>query len=131
MNVGLLIAGLVCVAVGLGHETIGVVWVLPGLPRARPASTPFGPPSTTEAMLRVTWHVVTVFAVAIGLLVVTLAVSAGADARTLLLRSVAGMFVAATAVAGYAVRRRPSAALRLPVWALWLLIAALCWKAST
>ena len=127
MNAALLIAGLGCVVAALGHETVGRVQVLPRLRQMRVPGTPSG----TEAMVRVTWHIVTVFGAGIGALIVTIAVSASADARTLLLRFVAGIFVAMTAIVAWSVRRRPRAALRLPVWALWLVIAALCWGAST
>src|SRR5918995_6102810 len=99
MDVGLAVAGLICVGLAIGHTTIGVVWVLPNLTKERLASTPFGPSSMTLAMIRVTWYIVTVFVLALGVLLIVLAWAEDADARTLLLRSFAVMWLAATALA--------------------------------
>jgi hypothetical protein len=49
----------VCLALALGHATIGQRWVLPVLTKERLPSTPIGPPSMTIGMLRFTWPVVT------------------------------------------------------------------------
>ena len=127
MTVGLAIAGLICLALAFGHTTIGLVWVLPGLAVERLPSTPFGSPLMTEVMLRVTWHIVTVFVLAVGTLLMTLAWAAPTDAETLLLRWLAAMFIAATAMVFCVARRRPRGLLRLPVWSLWVVIAVLCW----
>jgi hypothetical protein len=131
MDVGLGIAGLICVLLAVGHTTIGVVWVLPGLEKDRLPATPFGPRSMTLAMLRVTWFIVTIFALGSGFLLIALAWDADVAARTLLLRTFAVMWVVATAMA-LAVTGRPSRRmLRLPVPALWIVVAVLCWTAST
>ena len=45
MSVELEIAGLSCLALALGHATVGLRWVLPNLTREGLPSTPFGPPS--------------------------------------------------------------------------------------
>jgi hypothetical protein len=131
MNVGLAIGGLISVALGLGHEALGLVWVLPRVTEDRLPRTPFGPPKTTEAMIRVTWHIVTVFALASGGLLLTLAWAPAADAKTLLLRWFAAMWIAATAMAFYVTRPRPRQIVRLPVPLLWVVVAVLCWQAST
>ena len=73
MNVGLAIARVLCVALALGHETMGRVWVLPTFSKERPSSTRLGPSSMTEGMLRVTWHIVTIFALGVGGILLTLA----------------------------------------------------------
>ena len=62
MSVGLGIAGLIAVVLAVGHASIGVFWVLPRLSEDRLPATPFGPPPTTLAAIRVTWHVVISFA---------------------------------------------------------------------
>jgi hypothetical protein len=49
MNPGLAIAGLICLGLAFGHTTIGLAWVLPGLTVEHLPTTPFGPPSMTEA----------------------------------------------------------------------------------
>jgi hypothetical protein len=131
MDVSVTIAGVISLVLGAGHETIGSVWVLPRLTDEHLAKTPFGPPSMTEAMVRVTWHVVTLFALASGGLLLMLAATPMSDARTLALRWFAGMWIAATAMAFYVTRTRPSRLLRLPVPLLWVVVAVLCWVAST
>jgi hypothetical protein len=134
MDVALAIAGLICLALALGHATLGLVWVLPGLTEERLPRTPFGPPSMTEGMLRVTWHIVTVFAVTLGALLIVLAWDPGADPKTVMLRWFAAMWLAATAMALWVTGRRmrsPRGLLRLPVPLLWVVVAVLCWEAST
>ena len=134
MDAGLGAAGLICVAMGIAHETIGVVWVLPHVSKDHLPRTPFGPPSMSEAMVRVTWHVVTVFVLAAGGILTTLAVFEDADPRTVLLRWLAVMWLAATAMAGCVSPlrgRNLRRAMRLPVPVLWVIVSALCWFAST
>ena len=134
MDAGLGIAGLICVAMGLGHETIGVVWVLPSLTEERLPRTPFGPPALSRAMVHVTWHIVSIFVLAVGGLLLTLAWDATADPQDALLRWFAGMWLAATAMALWIARRglrNPREFLRLPVPLLWVVVAVLCWAAST
>ena len=131
MNFGLAIAGLLCVALALGHETVGRVWVLPNLSKERPSSTRLGPSSMTEGMLRVTWHIVTIFALAVGGVLMMLAWDEGADPKTLLLRWFAVMWLAATAMAAWVTRRHLRFSPLLPVPLLWVVIAVLCWIAST
>jgi len=130
MNVELAIAGLSCTALALGHATIGLRWVLPNLTRGSLPTTPFGPASMTLGMVRFTWHIVTVVLLAFSSLLMTLAVAADADARTLLLRWFSAFWLAATAMAFWNARRRLRSLLRLPVPFLFLVIAVMCWKAS-
>ena len=131
MNVGLGIAGLSCVGLALGHTTVGLVWVLPSLEEARLPSTPFGPPSMTAGMVRVTWHIVTLFCLAFAGVLMTLALAASADPKTVVLRWFAAGFLAATALVFLRAGVRLRYLLRLPVWSLWVVVAVLCWKAST
>lgn len=133
MDVGLAIAGLISVALALGHTTVGVVWVLPHLTEERLPSTPFGSSPMTVAMIRVTWFIVTIFALASGGLLIMLAWDAAADPKMLLLRWFAVMWLAATAMALWVSRpavRNLRNLLRLPVPLLWVVVAVLCWKAS-
>lgn len=133
MNAELAIAGFICVAMGFGHETIGVVWVLPGLKEEHLPRTPFGPPGMSLAMVRVSWHIVTIFVLTVGGLLLTLAWDATADPMTTMLRWFAAMWLAATAMALWIVRsglRKPRAFLRLPVPVLWVIVAVLCWRAA-
>jgi hypothetical protein len=131
MNVELAIAALGCLVLALGHTTIGLRWVLPNLTKGSLPSTPFGSPSMTLGMVRFTWHVVSVLLLGFGILLMALAWAPGADPKTLLLRWVAVLWLAATALACWNARRRPRSLLRLPVPLVFVVIAVLCWTAST
>jgi hypothetical protein len=131
MNVELAIAGLGCFVLAFGHTTIGLRWVLPNLTKGRLPSTPFGPPSMTLGMVRFTWQVVSVVLVGFSILFMTLAWAPDADPKTLLLRWCAAFWLAATALAGWNARRRPRRLLRLPVPLVFVVIAVMCWTAST
>jgi hypothetical protein len=130
MKVELTIAGISCAALAVGHWLVGR-WVLPGLTREHMPGTPFGPPSMTLGMVRFTWHIVTVVLVAFGTLLITLAWVTDADPKTLLLRWFAAFWIVATATVFWVVRRRPRAVLRLPVPVFFVVIAVMCWIAST
>lgn len=130
MDVGLGIAGFLCVAMGMGHMTIGVRWVLPRIDADTLPSTPFGSRSMTQSMIRVTWHVVTIFATGVGLILLTLAWDGDPSARTVLLRSLAAMWFGATVMAAFVTRPAWRHVPRLPVPLLWLVVAALCWRAA-
>jgi hypothetical protein len=131
MSVELAIAALGCLVLALGHTTIGLRWVLPNLTKGGLPRTPFGSPSMTLGMVRFTWHVLSVLLAGFGILLLALAWAPGADPKTLLLRWVAVLWLAATALACWSARRRPSSLLRLPVPLVFVVIAVLCWTAST
>ena len=130
MNVELAIAALGCLVLALGHTTIGLRWVLPNLTKGSLPSTPFGSPSMTLGMVRFTWHVVSILLVGFGILT-ALAWAPGGRSETLLLSWFAVLWLAATAVACWNARRRPRSLLRLPVPLVFVVIAVLCWTAST
>ena len=129
MDAGLGAAGIICIAVALGHATVGLRWVLPRLSVDRLPDTGLGPATMTAGMIRVTWHVVTIFVLCLGGLLVTLAWDPGADPKTMLLRWFAGMWIATTVLAGWITRRRPLSPLT-PVPVLWTITAVLLWWAS-
>jgi hypothetical protein len=131
MNLALAIAGLGCLLLAFGHTTIGLRWVLPNLTTGSLPSTPLGPPSLTLDMVHFTWHLVGVVLVGFGILFLALAVAPDADPKTLLLRWFAAFWLAATALACWPARRRPRSLLRFPVPSVFLVIAAMCWTAST
>ena len=135
MNVELTIAGLSCFVLAFGHTRIGLRWILPNLTAGRLPSTPFGPPSMTLGMLRFTWQVVSLMLLGFGILLMTLALAPDADPKTLLLRWFAALWLAATATACWDGRRRPRSLLRslrrFPVPLVFVLIAVMCWTAST
>jgi hypothetical protein len=131
MNVELAIAGLGCFVLALGHTTIGLRWVLPNLTKGRLPSTPIGPPSMTLGMVRFTWQVVSILLVGFGILLMALAWAPDADPKTLLLRWFVAFLLAATALACWPARRRPLSILRMPVPLVFVVIAVICWTAST
>jgi hypothetical protein len=131
MKVELVIAGVSCAALALGHATVGLRWILPNLTKGRLPSTPFGPPSMTVGMIRFTWHILTVVLLAFAGLLMSLVWAADANPRALLLRWFAALWLAATAAAFWNARRRPSSLLRLPVPFIFIVIAVMCWMAST
>jgi hypothetical protein len=131
MNVELAIAALGCLVLALGHTTIGLRWVLPNLTKRSLPSTPFGPPSMTFGMVRFTWQVLSILLVGFGILLLALAWAPDADPKTLLLRWFAVLWLAATALACWNARRRLRSLLRLPVPLVFVVIAVLCWTAST
>lgn len=130
MSVELAIAGWICVAMSAGHAAIGVRWILPSLDQQQLPSTPFGGRALSITMIRVTWFVVTIFALGMGGLLLTLAWS-DADPRVAFLRWLAGMWIAATVMVPFvAVDRRRTISARLPVPVFWVVVAALCLAAS-
>lgn len=131
MNVELGIAALGCFVLALGHTAIGLRWVLPNLTKGRLPSTPVGPPSMTFGMVRFTWQVLSILLVGFGVLLMALAWAPDADPKTLLLRWIAVLWLAATALACWNARRRPRSLLRLPVPLVFVVIAVMCWIAST
>jgi hypothetical protein len=131
MNIELAIAALGCFVLAFGHTMIGLRWLLPNLTKEGLPRTPVGPPSMTLGMLRFTWWVVSVMLLAFGILLTTLAWAADADPKTLVLRWFAALWLAATALALWNARRRPRSLLRLPVPLVFLVIAVMCWTAST
>jgi hypothetical protein len=131
MNIELAIAGLSCLVLALGHTTVGLRWVLPNLAKGRLPGTPVGPPSMTLGMVRFTWHLVSVLLVGFSVLLMVLARAPAAGSTTLLLRWFAVFWLAATALAGWNARRRPSRLLQFPVPLVFIVIAVLCWTAST
>jgi hypothetical protein len=131
MKIELAIAGLCCFVLAFGHTAIGVRWVLPNLSERGLPGTPFGSARLTLGMVRFTWQVVSVLLVGFGVLLMTLALAPGADSRTLLLRWLAAFWLAATVLAAWGARRRPSIILRFPVPLVMLLIAVMAWVASS
>lgn len=130
MTVELAIAAVGCFVLALGHSTIGARWVLPYLNKDRLGGTPFGPPSLTRNMIRFTWHIVTLFLLALGVLLAVLALAPHTDTKILLLRWLGALWLAATALAVWTVRRRPQSLLRLPVPLVFVLVGVMCLVAT-
>jgi hypothetical protein len=84
----------------------------------------------TLDMVRLIWHMVSVLLVGFGILFVALAWAPDADPKTLLLRRFAALWLATT-LACWNGRRCPRNLLRFPVPLAFVVIAVLCWTAST
>lgn len=130
MRIELAIAGLGCLSLALGHAVVGR-WVLPGLSKLRLPSTPFGSGSMSVGMVRFTWHVVTMLLLAITVLLISVGWGPDTNPRTLLLRWLATFWLAVAVMGFWMARHRLTNLLRLPVPLVNLLIAAMCWAAST
>jgi hypothetical protein len=130
MNVELAIAGLGWLVLAFGHTTLGLRWILPSLTKEGLPTTPVGSRSMTLGMLRFTWNAASVLLLGFGILFIALALAPDADPKTLLLRWFAAVSLAATALACWNARRRPSSLLRLPVPLVLVAIAALSWTAT-
>ena len=130
MNVELVIAGVICLAVAVGHASTGLVWVLPRLSVDHMPSTPFGPPVRTAGMIRFTFHFVTIVLVTFAVLLMTLAWAEDSDTKTLLLRGFAAFWLAAFALALWVARSRLRDLWRLPAPFLFVILAVLCLKGS-
>lgn len=123
------VAGALCLAMALGHEVIGLRYVLPHLTEKSVPATPFGPPDLTVGMLRVTWHIVGLLVTALGVGLLVVAADPATSAPDVVVRGVGTTFAAA-AVMAYAVAPHPLRNLRrLPVPVVWLVVAVLCWVA--
>jgi len=130
MSVELVIAGLCSFVLAFGHTAIGLRWVLPNLTERGLPGTPFGSPRLTLGMVRYTWHVVSILLLGFGVLLMTLAWASDADPRTLVLRWLAALWLGATALAVWSVRRRPRTILRFPVPLVMFVIAVMSGAAS-
>ncbi|MGH2806138.1 MAG: hypothetical protein ACRDKT_02565 [Actinomycetota bacterium] len=128
MRAAVAIAGLITVALGIGHETLGQLRVLPRLGSQEPMSSS---PSMMDLMIRVTWHIVTLFALTSGGLLLSLARAPDVDAETLVLRWFAAMWAVAAVMAFVIARRGRHDIRRLPIPVVWVVVAVLCWVAST
>jgi len=133
MDVGLAIAGTLCVLLAAGHATLGLVWILPGLDDEHLGSSPFGGPKLSAATIHASWHIVTVFALASGVILSWLAWDPTANPKVIVLRVFAGMWLSIASVAMWAGLRRARRfrdLLRLPVPVLFVVVAVLSWNAS-
>ena len=132
MNLEMAIAGLVSVAMGVGHTVVGRLFVLPHVNDERFPGSSLGPASMTVAMMRVTWYIVTIFAFGMGGILLTLTWT-DADPLRVALGWLAATWFAATLMAIVVVPIRPSTLRlvgRLPVPVLWVVVGALCTAAA-
>ena len=119
-------AGGLCLLLGAGHTLVGHLWILRRL-RSQPLpATPFGAPSATGVALAVTWDMVTIAVIGLGLLLIGLADHQASAERTLVLQTVAAIFASGTAMTVWLGRRRLRSLARRPVLICFVAVAALC-----
>jgi hypothetical protein len=114
-----LVAGVMCVVIAMGHAAIGILWVLPRLASDSLPRTPLGSSRMTEMMIRVTWHVVTIFVLALGGVLLSLGWVATSEPMTLVLRWFGTMWLAVVAMALFVLARRGPDLMRRPFSILW------------
>ncbi len=125
MNVGLVIAGSLCLVLAAGHAFVGRA-VLDLLPRNLQA-TRFGDGAFTRGLFVFTWHALSLWLITSGAVLIALARGEPADYRGLVVFLVGAAYAAATVLLAWRSRRRPSDLLRAPVWVLLIVIIVLCW----
>ena len=125
MEVGLVIAGLICIGLALGHAVTGRV-LLERLPRDLPPSR-FGDGALTRGVIRFTWHALTLMLTSTGAVLIVLAQGQRADDRGPVVAVIVALYAAAGIMQAWVSRRRPSDLLRTPVWMAFVIIIVLCW----
>lgn len=130
MQLEIAVAGAICLILGASHAAIGSRGVLPHLTKDNFSSTWFGPRSLTAGMVRFTWHMTTIVLLGFAVLLNGLAFAPDVDARILVLRWVAGMWLVATPFVLF-VAGSPRRVLRFPMALLIPLVAVLCWLGAS
>jgi hypothetical protein len=130
MDIPVTVAGLLSLMLAAGHMVVGARWVFPALSEARFPATPIGSGARTLGMIRFSWIIVSVFAAAMGVLLLALGASDGIDVRTVVLRTLAVAWGLAGGMALWGIRRRLGSLTRFPVPAVFVVVAALCWVGS-
>jgi len=125
MNVGLVIAGSLCLVLAGGHTFVGRL-VLDRLPRDL-HPTRFGDGALTRGAVVFTWHALSVMLTTTGAVLIALARGEHAHDRGEVVFLVGAAYAAATVLLAWRSRRRPSDLLRAPVWVLQIVITVLCW----
>lgn len=121
MTTTLTAAGLACVLIALGHAAIGIFWVLPRLTSGSLPPTPLGSSRFTEMMIRVTWHVVTVFALTLAGLFLALAGAALTETTLFVMRWFGGMWLAVVVMAALVLGRHDRSLFRRPFTIGWVI----------
>jgi hypothetical protein len=133
MNLPFVIAGVLALVGAAIHGGAGEALIVAKLRTEELAPTPFGGPSMTKLMIRVTWHIVTIAFVVIGSGLAACAPAVSSETCRGVGRVAAISFTgfAALAVglatAGLGARRVPRALMRHPGPLVFVVVAALAW----
>jgi hypothetical protein len=125
MNVGLVLAGSLCLVLAGGHTLVGRL-VLDRLPRNF-QPTRFGDGAYTRGLLVFTWYALSLMLITTGVVVIALAQREPADGRGAVIFLVGAGYAGAALLLAWMSRKRPSDLLRNPVWAANIVIVVLCW----
>jgi len=130
MNIPLIVAGSLAIIGAAIHGVAGEVLVVRNLSPGMLASSPFGGPRMTKAMIHVTWHMTTIAFLTVGsALLLSGSVLHGDTARGLVLVGAGAStgFAALAMVLGAAYMRSPRTLFRHPGPAVLAATAALAW----
>jgi hypothetical protein len=128
MSLGLATAGALCLALAAGHWWVGRN-LLGRLPRELPPS-PLGRGAITRGLIVFAWHGLGLMLTMTALLLLALSRGAPADDRREVAFLVGAVYAAAALVVLWLSRRRLADLLRVPLWAVFVAVAALCWTAA-
>lgn len=125
MNVGLMIAGSLCLLLAGGHTLVGrlVVDRLP--PTLHP--TRFGDGARTRGALVFGWYALSLLLTLTGAILIALGRGEPADARGEVVFLLGAAYAAAAVLLAWMLRRRPLDLVRAPVWPLMIVVTVLCW----
>lgn len=127
MNPPLLVAGVLALVAAAVHGLGGELLVLRRLSSRALPSGPFGGPSMTMTMIRVTWHITTIAFVELGTLEIYAAVVSGGVSRGVELLAAATVTAFAALAIGAGLRHGPTALLRHLGPLVLATIAGLAW----
>lgn len=125
MNVGLVVAGSLCLVLAGGHTFVGRL-VVDRLPPTL-HSTRFGDGALTRGALVFTYYAFSLMLTLTGAILIALARRPPADDRGDVVFMVGATYAAGALLLAWRNRRRPSDLLRRPVWPLMIVIIVLCW----
>lgn len=125
MNVGLAVAGSVCLALALGHTLVGRLVIDPLPPTLH--STRFGDGARTRGALVFTWYALSLLLTITGAILFALAQGEPARDRGEVVFLVGAVYAAAAVLLAWRLRQTPSFLLKTPVWGLMIVVTVLCW----
>jgi hypothetical protein len=131
MNLPFAIAGALALVGALVHGGAGEALVVTKLRTEVLSPSPFGGPTMTKLMIRVTWHITTLAFAVIGSALAACAPAGSSQACEGVGRVAAISYASFAGLAvGIAVKQRPRALLRHPAPVLFVVVAGLAWWGS-
>ncbi len=127
MNVGLVIAGSLCLLLAAGHTFVGRL-VVDRLPAAL-HPTRFGDGARTRGAVVFGWYALSLMLTITGAILIALGRGepGSTDARSEVVFMLGAAYAAAAVMLAWMLRRRPLDLIRAPVWPLMIVVTVLCW----